>query len=196
MKTVKPLSIALTLVFFMGLISMAQAQKSVKLSDEQIENIVKRSYQYVAMYNVNNKGAMQYGGWNIVDVDTELKDHNLKVIARPNNDSLYITCMLDLRKDPVILDMPAFDSKYVSLMVTGYDHYVNIPMSTRQGDFKKPEKMLFSPNVQKGIRKARRSRVSTVTSRPPVIFSPPYFALCPMPTIRSASSASRTRCSR
>jgi hypothetical protein len=39
--------------------------------------------------------------------------------------------------------MPAFDSKYVSLMITGYDHYVNVPMSTRQGDFGKPEKMLI-----------------------------------------------------
>ena len=60
--------------------------------DEQLENLVRRSWQYVAMYNVNNKGAMQYGGWNIVDVDTKLKDHTLKLIARPNNDSLYITC--------------------------------------------------------------------------------------------------------
>ena len=51
--------------------------------------------------------------------------------------------MLDLRKDPVILEMPAFDSKYVSLMITGYDHYVNIPMSTRQGDFEKPEQLLI-----------------------------------------------------
>jgi hypothetical protein len=39
----------------MGIVSMAQAQKSVKLSDKQIEDIVKRSYQYVAMYNVNQK---------------------------------------------------------------------------------------------------------------------------------------------
>jgi hypothetical protein len=143
MKLNKIIVNALTLALFMGIVSMAQAEKSFKLSDEQIENIVKRSYQYVAMYNVNNKGAMQYGGWNIVDVDTKLKDHTLKLIARPNNDSLYITAMLDLRKEPVILDMPAFDSKYVSLMVTGYDHYVNIPMSTRQGDFEKPEKMFF-----------------------------------------------------
>jgi hypothetical protein len=67
----------------------------------------------------------------------------MREIARPNNDTLYISCLMDLRKDPVILEMPAFDSKYVSLMITGYDHYVNIPMSTRQGDFKKPEKMLI-----------------------------------------------------
>ena len=156
MRLNKIVSITFTLFLFLGLISMAQAEKSVKLSDEQIENIVKRSYQYVAMYNVNNKGAMQYGGWNIVDVDTKLKDHTLKVIARPNNDSLYITCMLDLRKDPVILDMPAFDSKYVSLMVTGYDHYVNIPMSTRQGDFKKPEKMLFFTERTEGYKKGEK----------------------------------------
>ena len=156
MKLNKIVPIALTLFLFLGIVSMAQAEKSVKLSDEQIENIVKRSYQYVAMYNVNNKGTMQYGGWNIVDVDTKLKDHTLKVIARPNNDSLYITCMLDLRKDPVILDMPAFDSKYVSLMVTGYDHYVNIPMSTRQGDFKKPEKMLFFTERTEGYKKGEK----------------------------------------
>ena len=89
-------------------------------------------------------------------MDTELKDHTLKLIARPNNDSLYITCMLDLRKEPVILDMPAFDSKYVSLMVTGYDHYVNIPMSTRQGDFTKPEKMLFFTERTEGYEKGEQ----------------------------------------
>ena len=112
------------------------------LSDEQVEEIVKRSYQYVAMFNVNNKGSMQYGGWNVTDVDDQPKDHTFQVIARPNNDTYYITGMIDVRKDAVILDMPAFDSKYVSLMITGYDHYVNIPMSTRLGDFQKAEKML------------------------------------------------------
>ncbi len=116
---------------------------SVELSDAQIDNLVRRSYQYVAMYNVNNKFALKQGGWNTVNADTKLKDHTMREIARPNNDTLYISCLLDLRKDPVILEMPAFDSKYVSLMITGYDHYVNIPMSTRLGDFKKPEKMLL-----------------------------------------------------
>ena len=115
----------------------------VELTDEQIENIVRRSYQYVAMYNVNNKFAIKQGGWNTCDADTALKDHTMREIARPNNDTLYIGCMLDLRKDPVILDIPAFDSKYVSLMVTGYDHYVNVPMSVTKGDFKKLEKVLF-----------------------------------------------------
>jgi len=134
----------------------ATAKAAVELSDAEVENLVKRSWQYVAMYNVNNKGAMLYGGWNLCDVDTKLKDHTLKLIARPNNDSLYITCMLDLRKEPVILDMPAFDSKYVSLMVTGYDHYVNIPMSTRQGDFKKPEKMLFFSERTEGYQQGEQ----------------------------------------
>ncbi|WP_217909444.1 DUF1214 domain-containing protein [Desulfosediminicola flagellatus] len=116
---------------------------SVDLSDEQLMNIVKRSYQYIAMYNVNNKFALTQGGWNTVAVDTKLKDHTMTEIARPNNDSLYISCMLDLRKDPVIIEMPAFDSSYVSLMVTGYDHYVNVPLSVTKGDFKKPEKVMF-----------------------------------------------------
>ena len=51
--------------------------------------------------------------------------------------------MIDVRKDAVILDMPAFDSKYVSLLVSGYDHYVSIPLASRLGDFQKPTKILF-----------------------------------------------------
>ena len=129
---------------------------SAPLSDAEVENLVKRSYQYVAMYNVNNKFAITQGGWNTVAANTELKDHTMRDIARPNNDSLYVGCMLDLRKDPVILDMPAFDSKYVSLMVTGYDHYVNIPMATREGDFGKPEKMLFFSERTEGYQKGEK----------------------------------------
>jgi len=120
-----------------------------ELTDEQIENIVRRSYQYVAMYNVNNKFALAQG-WNRAVADTRLKDHTMTDIARPNNDTLYISAMLDLRKDPVILDIPAFDSKYVSLMVTGYDHYVNVPMSVTKGDFKKPEKVMFYTSRTQG----------------------------------------------
>jgi hypothetical protein len=120
-----------------------------ELTDEQVKNIVRRSYQYVALYNVINKGALNAenptstGGFNKMNVATALYDHNVKIIARPNNDSLYIAAMMDLRKEPVILDMPAFDSKYVSLMAVAYDHYVNVPLTTRKGDFRKPEKALF-----------------------------------------------------
>ena len=123
-----------------------------QLSDEQVENIVKRSYQYVALYNVNNKFAMKQGGWNSLQVDTKLKDHTMAEIARPNNDSFYSAAMLDLRTEPIILDLPAFDSKYVSLMVTAYDHYVDIPKSTRNGDFQKPEKMLFYSDRTEGYK--------------------------------------------
>jgi len=122
---------------------------SLELCDAEVENIVRRSYQYVALYNVINKAAldpanpMGTGGFNKLKASTALQDHTLRMIARPNNDSLYNTCMLDLRKDPVILDIPAFDSKYVSLMAVAYDHYVNVPLATRLGDFRKPEKVLF-----------------------------------------------------
>ena len=122
---------------------LAHSAVNATLSDEELQNLVQRSYQYVALYNVNNKFALKNGGWNLCDADTQLKDHTTREIARPNNDTLYISCLLDLRKDPVILEMPAFDSDYVSLMNTAYDHYVNIPMSTGDGDFGKPETMLI-----------------------------------------------------
>jgi len=126
-----------------ALLSATTLASGKELTDKQIDNLVRRSYQYVAMYNVNNKFALKQGGWNTCVADTRLKDHTMLEIARPNNDTLYISCLLDLRKDPVILEMPAFDSKYVSLMITGYDHYVNIPMSTRVGDFRKQEKIVI-----------------------------------------------------
>ena len=113
------------------------------LTQEQVDNIVYRSYPYVAMYNVNNKFAIKQGGWDTCDADTELKDHTMREIARPNNDTLYIGCMLDLRNDAIVLMIPAFESDYASLMVTGYDHHVNIPLASRRGDFGKPEKMLL-----------------------------------------------------
>jgi hypothetical protein len=72
-------------------------QTAVDLSAAQIEDLVRRSYQYVAMYNVNNKFAMEpsnpsnTGGWNRLDTQTALLDHTMRSIARPNNDTLYAT---------------------------------------------------------------------------------------------------------
>ncbi len=121
----------------------AAASPPAALSDADIDNLVRRSYPYVAMYNVNNKFAAQQGGWNTCQADTELKDHTLRDIARPNNDTLYTSCLLDLSNDAIVLELPAFESDYASLMITGYDHYVNMPMVSRLGDFQKPEKMLI-----------------------------------------------------
>jgi hypothetical protein len=117
--------------------------QALQLTDQEVENLVTRSYPYVAMYNVNNKFAAAQGGWNTLIADTRLKDHTLRDIARPNNDTFYISALLDLRVDGVVLDIPVFDSDYASLMITGYDHHVNIPMATRLGDFDKPERMLI-----------------------------------------------------
>jgi hypothetical protein len=137
-------------ILILGSILGAGSSLAGELSDDDIENIVRRSYQYVAMYNVNNKFALTQGGWNSCVADTRLKDHTMRDIARPNNDTLYIGCMLDLRKDPVILEVPAFDSTYVSLMATGYDHYVNVPLSVTKGDFKRSEKVLFYTSRTEG----------------------------------------------
>ena len=118
------------------------------LTDEQVENLVKRSYQYVAMYNVNNKFAlaeegMSTRGYNKGLKNTQLLDHTVKAIARPNNDVMYQMAMLDLRKDAAVFEFLPMESKYVSIMATGYDHYVNVPLSTTKGDFKEKITILF-----------------------------------------------------
>jgi hypothetical protein len=126
------------------------------LSDADVENIVRRSYQYVAMYNVINKHAVLHGkltgtdGWNVNVADTQLKDHNYREIARPNNDTLYSASVLDLRNEPVVIEYPAFDSKYVVLETSAYDHYCEIPLSTTRGDFQRPVKILYYTARTKG----------------------------------------------
>jgi len=138
----------------------AQDGPVLRLNEDEIQNLVRRSYQYVEMYNVNNKFALDpanptsLGGWNRIRSQDQLLDHTMKSIARPNNDTFYTTAMLDLTTEPIIIEAPAVDSAYVSLMVTGYDHYVNVPMSTRLGDFSKPSRILFysarTPNYSGG----------------------------------------------
>ncbi len=122
--------------------------KTIELSNQQVEQLVKLAYPYVAMYNVNNKFAlaeagMTTKGYNKGLKNTQLLDHTVKAIARPNNDVLYQMAMLDLRKDAAVFEFPAMSSKYVSLMATGYDHYVNVPLSTTKGDFKNPTTIMF-----------------------------------------------------
>ena len=122
---------------------------AAELTDEEIDNIVRRSYQYVAMFNTNNNFAMQEGnplgtgGWNKMLVPETLSDHTLTAIPRPNNDSLYLISMLDMRDDAIVIQFPAFDSKYVSLETSAYDHYIDVPLSTTKGDFKNLTTMLF-----------------------------------------------------
>ena len=147
-------SIVLFMIFLVALLVMVGCQEtsttvaSAELSDAQIENIVRRSYPYVAMYNVINKAAMQKDnpmmtGWNGIFASKGLLDHTIRAIARPNNDTLYVTSILDLRNEPVIVNYPEFDSKFVCLETSAYDHYCDIPMSTTKGDFKKPTKILY-----------------------------------------------------
>jgi len=126
-----------------------------ELSDAEIDNLVRRSYQYVAMYNVINKGAMMEEnptrtGWNGTFAAQSLLDHTMKAIARPNNDTLYVTTIMDLRSEPIIVSYPAFDSKFVALETSAYDHYVDIPLSTTKGDFQEPTRVLYYSERTRG----------------------------------------------
>jgi hypothetical protein len=148
MLTMKSLAKLLGICSSLFIIASCSQQPGGKLSDDQIEEIVKRSYQYVAMYNVNQKLAfaeegMTTRGYNKGLRNTDLLDHTAQFIARPNNDVLYQLAMLDLRKDAIVFEIPAIESKYVSMMTSGYDHYVEIPMSTVDGDFREPRTVLF-----------------------------------------------------
>ncbi len=119
------------------------------LSRDEVESIVRRSYQYVALYNtlnnfaVNEKNPFAAGGWNKTHYPEGLMDASVRAIPRPNNDTLYVISTLDLRAEPVIIHYPAFHSKFVSLETSAFDHYVNMPLATSKGDFKQPKSILY-----------------------------------------------------
>ena len=105
------MSVSLLALFLAaGFTTPATARNGIELSNEQVENIVRLSYPYVALYNVNNKfalddsGPMYVGGWNKIRANTTVADHTLQAIARPNNDTLYLTAMIDVRQEPMILE--------------------------------------------------------------------------------------------
>jgi hypothetical protein len=122
----------------------------------ELKNIVERSYQYVAMYNtllgfaMNEKNPFTTHGWNKTFKPTGLLDHTVRVIAAPNNDTLYVVTALDLRKEPVIVTYPAFDSKFVSVETSAFDHYCDIPLAKSKGDFAKPVSILFYTDRTEG----------------------------------------------
>jgi hypothetical protein len=149
----------LTIFMFLvlGFSTTAVAQETVMLSHEQVTNIVNRSYQYVAMFNVIQKhaldpvsGAMFADGFNRPVAATTLLDHTARGIARPNNDTFYQGAVLDLRNEPIIVEFPTIDSKYVVLETSSYSHYCEVPMASSEGDFKKPTRVLFYTERTKG----------------------------------------------
>jgi hypothetical protein len=127
----------------------SSSSRPANLSEAEVKEIVRRSYQYVAMFQVIIRTVFApfqpdpERGFNRVVGRTTLTDHDVKHIARPNNDTLVVSAGLDLRAEPVILELPAFDSTYVSLEVSGYDHYCEVVLSTRKGDFTKTTRVLF-----------------------------------------------------
>ena len=127
----------------------ANSLQAGDLSRSDMENIVRRSYQYVALYDtllgfcLNEKNPFATDGWNKTHYPKGLMDASVRAIPRPNNDTLYVLSMMDLRADPVIVHYPAFQSKYVSLETSALDHYVNMPLATSKGDFKKPATILY-----------------------------------------------------
>ena len=139
-----------------------------KISRSEMVNIVRRSYQYVSMYNVINNFAMQKGGvlstggWNKTVKNTRLADHTEKSIARPNNDTYYILSLLDLRDDAVVINYPAFDTKYASVETSAYDHYVGVPLATSKGDFKEPKTVLYYSDRTKNYHGENIEGIDTV----------------------------------
>ena len=151
-----------------GLHSPATPAPAVELSDADAQNLVRRSVQYVALYDTlmnfvfNKKNPFASGDWNKTHYPQGLMDASVRAIPRPNNDTLYVLSMMDLRQDPVVIHYPAFSSRFVSLETSAMDHYVNMPLATSKGDFKKPTTILYYSARTEGYKGEPVKGVDTV----------------------------------
>jgi hypothetical protein len=143
------IALALLPVVLTGCSATPRGEAPREIRGAELKNLVERSYAYVALYNtlmgfaLNDKNPFSTHGWNKTFKPTAGMDHTVRVIAAPNNDTLYVISALDLRAEPVVVSYPAFESNYVSLETSAFDHYCDVPLATNKGDFKKPTNILF-----------------------------------------------------
>ena len=151
-----------------GGLSGAATAQAIKLSDADAQKVVRRSLQYVALYDTllnfvfNKKNPFASGDWNKTHYPQGLMDASVRAIPRPNNDTLYVLSMMDLRQDPVVIHYPVFNSRFVSLETSAMDHYVNMPLATSKGDFKKPTTILYYSARTEGYKGKPVKGVDTV----------------------------------
>lgn len=123
-----------TLSIIIASTSPATPTQPVELGETELRDFFERSYQYVAMLNVNN-------------------------------DTLYAGAMVDVTEGPMVMTFHAFYSVYASLMVTGYDHYVNIPLSKVAGDIAKPTSILFYSDRTPAYHRSQSTRLIKYSRR-------------------------------
>ncbi len=125
-------------------------------SDESLKELVTYTYPYVAGFNaisnLTKVPASAYegvAGWNKLDKKIEIADHRMTAVPRPNNDTLYLISTLDVREEPVIITYPKFDSNFIALEVSSFDHSINVPLATKNGDFQRETTVLFYSDLTK-----------------------------------------------
>jgi hypothetical protein len=111
---------SLTVFGLVALIVGCQSPK-VKLTPEEVENLVTDAYVHCFPIVENFKGIYFYGvleaspfftPMNTVKHETRLYSADDKAIVRANNDTYYSTGVLDLRAEPVIFKVPESGGRY------------------------------------------------------------------------------------
>jgi len=67
-------------------------------------------------YGVEPKSPV-YGGFNAVHNETQLKGPDDTAVVSANNDTFYTSALMDLRAEPVVLEVPQVTDRYYSFML-------------------------------------------------------------------------------
>lgn len=116
-----------------------------KLSNEEVQELVKKAYvhcfplfeNYKAIYFYGvAKESPKYMPMNAITNETTLYTPDDRLVVSPNNDTYYSTGILDLRAEPVIIKVPDSKSRYYVFqlvdMVTNNFAYIGVNSTGRK----------------------------------------------------------------
>ncbi len=125
------LVLAVTVAFVMASHSCSSSSSSETLSPAEAQAIAEEAYifaypmlqNYKTMYvQAIDTGKDSQGNpigllFNTINNASKLADSNSTDVVRPNNDTFYSAAWLDLRKEPVVITVPAITDRYYSFQL-------------------------------------------------------------------------------
>jgi hypothetical protein len=102
------------------------ASTQINLTADEARSIAEEAYVFGFALVEHNKAVWAYGvepkspkyaGFNTIRNETQLYGPDDTAVVSPNNDTLYSAALMDLRSEPVVLQVPDAANRYYSFML-------------------------------------------------------------------------------
>ncbi|OAV76228.1 hypothetical protein Barb7_00117 [Bacteroidales bacterium Barb7] len=101
-------------LFVAALISSCTDKNTkVKLPNEEVISIVREAYVYAFPLVLTDATRLSYNGVdNVLAHAKGFPDHTFRNVVAPNNDTNYSSAFLQLKEEPVVIEIPDTDGRY------------------------------------------------------------------------------------